>query len=256
VEDRTTKARILDRAYQLAGLDGLQSLTIGRLAGELAMSKAGLYGHFGSKQALQLETIRYARAEFLHDVVTPAEAIPDGVPRLWAMCAALLDYSAETGLHGGDFWVTVFHEYASRGGPVRDAVQATMNWWMRQLEDLVSAGVRLEHLTPCDPAQAAFEIQALLGAGSHQYRLRRQPQAIARARTAVLQRLQTLRAPQFPALAQTQHAATEPPAPKTRSAPGVHRTPAGRDQPDQDEKGSVCIPDLPVSAPYPRGPSL
>lgn len=203
MEDRTTKARILDRAYQLAGLYGLESLTIGRLAGELAMSKAGIYGHFGSKQALQLETIRHARAKFLHDVVTPAGAVPDGVPRLWAMCAALLDYSAETGLHGGDFWVTVFHEYAARGGPVRDAVEATMTWWMRQLEDLLSAGVRLEQLAPCDPAQAAFEIQALLGAGSHQYRLCRQPEAIAHARIAVLQRLETLRAPQFPALAQT-----------------------------------------------------
>ena len=65
VEDRTTKVRILDRAYELAGLYGLESLTIGWLANELAMSKARIYGHFGSKQALQLETIRHARSRFL-----------------------------------------------------------------------------------------------------------------------------------------------------------------------------------------------
>lgn len=208
MDDRTTKARILDRACQLAGLYGLESLTIGGLAGELAMSKAGVYGHFGSKQALQLETVRYARAKFLKDVITPAGAAPDGMPRLWAMCAAVLSYSAETGLHGGDFWVTVFHEYAYRSGPVRDAVEATMNWWMRQLEDLISAGITLGQLAPCEPAQLAFEIQALLGAGSHQYRLRRDPQAIARARTAVRQRLESVRAPRFPALAETSTAAT------------------------------------------------
>jgi len=203
VEDQPTRARILDRAYQLGGLYGLESLTIGRLAGELGMSKAGVYGHFGSKQALQLQTVRYARAKFLQDIITPAGAAPEGVSRLWATCAALLSYSAETGLHGGDFWVTVFHEYAYRGGPVRDAVEATMNWWMRQLEELISAGVTLGQLAPCEPAQLAFEIQALLGAGSHQYRLRRDPQAIARAETAVRQRLESVRAPQFPALAGT-----------------------------------------------------
>ena len=57
------------------------------------MSKAVVYGHFGSKQALQLQTIRYAQAKFLQDIITPARAVPDGVPRLWEMCAALLAYA-------------------------------------------------------------------------------------------------------------------------------------------------------------------
>jgi AcrR family transcriptional regulator len=202
MEDGSTKARILDRAYQLAGWYGLEALTIGRLADDMAMSKAGLYGHFGSKQALQLETVRYARAAFIRDVIEPAEAAPDGVPRLWAMCTTLVSYSTETGLHGGDFWITVFHEYASRTGPVRDAVEAVMNWWLRRLEDLVSAGIGLGQLSPCDPAQLAFEIQALLAAGGHQYRLCRDPKAPARARTAVLRCLETLRSGEFPALAE------------------------------------------------------
>ena len=78
VNDRTTKTRILDRAYQLAGLYGLESLTIGGLADELAMSKAGVYGHFGSKRTLQLQTVGYARAKFVQDVITPSGAAPDG----------------------------------------------------------------------------------------------------------------------------------------------------------------------------------
>lgn len=208
MEDRTTKGRILARAYQLAGLYGLESLTIGRLAGELAMSKAGLYGHFGSKQGLQLETIRYARAQFLRDVVTPAESAPDGVPRLLAMCGALLSYRGETGLHGGDFWVTVFHEYAARSGPVRAAVEATMRWWMQRLEELVTAGIALRQLTQDDAAQVAFEIQALLGAASHQYWLLHDLEAITRGEMAILHRLETLRGPRFPALAELPGPAT------------------------------------------------
>jgi AcrR family transcriptional regulator len=200
MENGTTKARILDRAYQLAALYGLEALTIGRLASELGMSKAGLYGHFGSKQELQLQTIRHAWALFRRDVTGPAEAAPDGVPRLWAICTTVVSYSPETGLHGGDFWVTIFHEYASRSGPVRDAVEANMAGWTRRLEELISTGVEQGQLIPCDPAQLAFEIQALLNAGGHQFRLCRDPKAPARGKTAILHRLEQLRGPAFPAL--------------------------------------------------------
>ena len=198
----TTKIRILDRAYQIAALYGLEALTIGRLADEMGMSKAGIYGHFGSKEALQLELIGHARALFWRNVIEPAQAEPDGVPRLWAMCNTLVSYTAETGLYGGDFWVTVFHEYASRSGPVRDAVEATMNDWMRRLETLISSGIERGQLRPCDPAQLAFEVQALFNAGGHQYRLCHDLKAPERGKAAILYRLEQLRGPGFPALTQ------------------------------------------------------
>ena len=200
METATAKQRILDRAFLLAGLYGLEALTIGRLAADLEMSKAGVHGHFGSKQALQLATIQWAREQFRRDSIEPAEAVPDGVQRLWAMCTTLTAYSAETGLHGGDFWVTVANEYDSRSGQVRDAVEATMSWWMRQIEALILTSVELGQLTPCDPAQLAFEIQALFDAGGHMYRLHHDPKAPTRARAAILRRLEGLRGPAFPAL--------------------------------------------------------
>ncbi len=118
METGATKRRILDRAYQLGGQYGLEALTIGRLASELGMSKAGVHGHFGSKQALQLATIRYAQALFMQDIITTAETAPSGLPRLLAMCTTLTTYSTETGLHGGDFWTKVANEYGARTGPV------------------------------------------------------------------------------------------------------------------------------------------
>lgn len=75
-----------------------------------------------------------------------------------------------------------------------------MSGWMQRLEDLISLGVQLGQLTPCDPAQLAFEIQALFDAGGHQYRLHHDPKAPTRARTAILRRLEQLRGPSFPAL--------------------------------------------------------
>ena len=200
METGATKRRILNRAYQLGGRYGLEALTIGRLASELGMSKAGVHGHFGSKQALQLATIRYAQALFMQDIITPAETAPDGLPRLWAMCTTLTAYSTETGLHGGDFWTKVASEYDARTGPVRDAVEAAMSWWMQRLEHLISAAVEREQLTPCDPAQLAFEIQALFNAGGHDCRLYHDPKAPARTRAAIRQRLEHFRGPRFPAL--------------------------------------------------------
>lgn len=200
MENGTSKQRILERAYQLGGLYGLESVTIGQLAEQLGMSKAGVYGHFGSKQALQLGTIRYARAVFLRDVIQPAEAQPAGVPRLWAMCHTLVSYSTDTGLHGGDFWVTIFHEYGSRSGPVRDAVERTFSAWLQTLEQLIATAIELGQLMPCDPAQLAFEIQALLNAGGHVFRLCHDPKAPERGRAAIRQRLETLRGPAFPLL--------------------------------------------------------
>jgi AcrR family transcriptional regulator len=200
VENGPGKQRILESAYQLGGLYGLESVTIGQLAEQLGMSKAGVHGHFGSKQALQLDTIRHARAMFLRDVIQPAEAEPAGVPRLWAMCNIVVSYSTKTGLHGGDFWVTVFHEYASRTGPVRDAVERTFGDWTQRLEKLIAVAVELGQLTPCDPAQLAFEIQALLNAGGHEFRLCHDPKAPERGRAAVRNRLETLRGPAFPVL--------------------------------------------------------
>lgn len=165
------------------------------------MSKAGIYGHFGSKQALQLETIKLARELFQSDVISPSEAAAqDGLPRLWALCTTYLSCITEVGRPGGEFWVTVAHEYDSRSGPVRDAVEAAMSGWMQRLEDLVSAAVKLAQLAPCDPAQVAFEIEALLVAGGHQYRLYRDPKAPARAKTAIRQRLEELRTPGSPKL--------------------------------------------------------
>jgi AcrR family transcriptional regulator len=203
VEVQSTKQRILDRAFVVGGLYGLGALTIGRLAADLQMSKAGVHGLFGSKEALQLATVRQARDVFVRDIVRPAETAPDGVPRLWAMTTTLTIYSSETGLHGGDFWVTVANEYDSRTGPVRDAIEASMSWWMRRLEDLISAGVEAGQLTPCDPAQLAFEFQALFDAGGHMYRLHHDPKAPMRTRTAILHRLAQAQGPRFPDLTES-----------------------------------------------------
>src|SRR6516162_3176502 len=87
-----TRESILRVAVNLASVEGLEGLTIGRLADELDMSKSGLFAHFGSKEELQLATVEMARRIFVEHVMQPALEKPPGMPRLWALCSNWLGH--------------------------------------------------------------------------------------------------------------------------------------------------------------------
>jgi AcrR family transcriptional regulator len=158
-----TRAAILDRAVDLASAEGLEGLSIGRLAADLRMSKSGLFAHFGSKQDLQLATVGAAAERFRAAVIEPALEAPEGAPRLRAMGERFL---AHTDLYsGGCFWGATSAEYDDRPGPVRDAIAATMDAWNAELVHQAGiAGVE-------DPERFAFELQALMMGANARYRL-------------------------------------------------------------------------------------
>ena len=91
---------ILARAVDLASTEGLEGLTIGRLASELQMSKSGLFAHFGSKQDLQLATIDAAAMRFVVEVVAPAQDEAEGEARLRAYCMRLSGLPGAGGVCG------------------------------------------------------------------------------------------------------------------------------------------------------------
>jgi AcrR family transcriptional regulator len=154
-----TRAAILGRAIDLASAEGLEGLSIGRLAVALGMSKSGLFAHFGSKQDLQLATIAAAAARFSADVVQPALAQPTGAERLRAITSGYLD-QVDT-YAGGCFWFAAGAEYDDRPGPVRDAIAAAIEAWLAVLAaEARAAGVE-------DPDRFAFEFYAAgLGANA------------------------------------------------------------------------------------------
>jgi AcrR family transcriptional regulator len=158
-----TRAAILDRAVDLASAEGLEGLTIGRLAAELRMSKSGLFAHFGSKQELQLATVAAAAERFRAAVIDPALELPDGAPRLRAMAdrylGQLRDYS------GGCFFAATSVEYDDRPGPVRDAIAASLDTWLSELERQARiAGAE-------NPRRFAFELFSLVMGANSRYRL-------------------------------------------------------------------------------------
>ena len=176
-----TREAILDRAVDLASVEGLEGLTIGRLASELRMSKSGLFAHFGSKQELQLATIEAAGARFRRTVVEPALERPEGAERLRALVGRYLD-EVDT-YTGGCFWAATSAEYDDRPGPVRDAIAASLDTWLAALErEARKAGV--EH-----PKRLAFEMYSLVMGANSRYRLTGDKRVFGYAREAIEQLL-------------------------------------------------------------------
>jgi AcrR family transcriptional regulator len=160
-----TRAAILDRAVDLASVEGLEGLTIGRLAAELEMSKSGLFAHFGSKQELQLAAIDAAAQRFRAAVIEPALVAADGKPRLRAMGDAYLAHLDGQAYTGGCFWAATSAEYDDRPGPVRDAIAAALDAWLGELERQARiAGA-------ADPGRFAFELYAVVMGANSRFRL-------------------------------------------------------------------------------------
>ena len=189
-----TRQSILDRAVNIASLEGLEGLTIGRLADELGMSKSGLFAHFGSKEDLQIAAIETAAKRFIDEIYKPALGEPRGYPRLLAICRSWLSYLRRGVFPGGCFFAAASFEFDGRPGPIRETIRHLMDDWIGALEKAVRMAIEEGHLDPdVDPAQLAFEINSLFFGANFAFYLRNDAKAIDRAQHAVEERLESLR---------------------------------------------------------------
>ncbi len=186
---RRTRESILATAADIASVEGLEGLTIGRLAGELGMSKSGLFAHFGSKEELQLATNSAARERFVAAVIAPTEALPPGRERLQRLVDGWLAYLREGVFAGGCYFTTVRVEFDAReAGPVRDEVAADERAWLKRL----AREVRGAFGDAVDAEQLAFEIDVTGMGANVQHQLLRDPAVFERAANAIAARLQAV----------------------------------------------------------------
>ena len=186
-----SRARVLEHAAALATLEGLDGVSIARLAAATGMPKSSVYVLFGSKEELQLATIDAARASFIRHVVTPAlVSAATGRQRLQRLCDGYLDYVEQRIFPGGCFFVTASAEMGGRHGPVRDRVALYQNQWRQLLSDATRDAHAAHELTPgADPDQLAFELGAILAGSNIAAVLHDDNTIIDRARQAIRARL-------------------------------------------------------------------
>ena len=186
-----TRDAILDRAADLASTDGLEGLTIGRLATDLGMSKSGLFAHFGSKEELQLATIEAARRRFVEHVIRPSRGLPRGRARLEALLMDWLEYFRAEVFRGGCFFNAVKAEFDSRPDTaVREVITEDVRQFLAFLAREVHKAQEAGDLDPAvDPVQLAFELDAFGGAANHHYQFMRDRAIFDRAAAAMRARL-------------------------------------------------------------------
>jgi AcrR family transcriptional regulator len=188
-----TRDAILRTAADVASVEGLQGLTIGRLGEELGMSKSGLFAHFGSKEGLQLATIEAARQRYVEAVLDPARISPPGITRLLALCESFLSYVEQAVFPGGCFFAAAMAEFDSRApSPVRDLIAECQEQWMSTLERAVAQAQEDGQIAEdTDPKQLAFELEAILLAANSYFHLHGDSSYLDRARLATRTRLAT-----------------------------------------------------------------
>ena len=189
-----TRNSILEVAAALATEEGLEPLSIGRLAEATAMSKSGLFAHFGSKEELQLATVDYAATLFVAEVIDPARSAPKGLARIWALCDHMIGYAERQVFPGGCFFAATSFEFNNRPGPVRDRIEEMIRSWLSYLEHAVQQAQEAGELDPNASArEVAFQLDAFAQASNAQYQLFRDPQVFDDARRAIQERLESLR---------------------------------------------------------------
>jgi AcrR family transcriptional regulator len=189
-----TRHAILDAAAALATQEGLEPLSIARLAEATRMSKSGLFAHFGSKEELQLATVDHAAAVFVDEVIAPARAAPRGLARVWALCDRMVDYSERQVFPGGCFFACTSFEFNNRPGPVRDRIEEMMRNWLSYLEHAVEQAQASGELDPEVCArEIAFQLDAFAQSANAQFQLFRDPRVFEEARRAIRGRIESLR---------------------------------------------------------------
>ncbi len=181
---------ILLTAARLATVEGLDGLTIGRLASETGMSKSGLFAHFGSKEELQLATIDTAEEIFSEDVLGPALQV-EGLARVEMLAERFLSHVGRDVFPGGCFFASAAAEMDTRPGRVRDRMLEFQEGWSGLFMAALRTAQERGELDPsADPAQLTFEINALLAAANGVYLLTGDRGAFDMARRGITDRLE------------------------------------------------------------------
>ena len=177
-----TRQSILAKAFELATVSGLQTLSIGRLAEHTGLSKSGLFAHFGSKEALEIAVVEEASRQFVEYVLVPALRQPRGEPRVKTLVERWLSWGNRP---GGCFFVGASAELDERPGPVRDALARANTDWLDQIATSARIAQSEGHFrADLDPHQFAFEAYSIMLGAHFFFRVLRDPKAEKRIRRA------------------------------------------------------------------------
>ena len=187
-----TRAAILEVALSIASREGLEGLTIGVLADRMAMSKSGVFAHFGSREDLQSEVLRLYHQHFEQDVFYPSLREPRGLPRLESLFARwVARVSME--IDSGCIYISGAVEYDDRPGAIREQLVEMVRLWQLALHRAATQSIQEGHLPPdTDADQLVFEMYGLVLALHHDARFIKRPGSVERAQAGFARLMNSL----------------------------------------------------------------
>lgn len=159
-----TRRSVIKAAADLASVEGLDSVTIGRLADAVQMSKSGVIGQFRNKETLQLATVQSVFSDFRTRVWEGVKRFPPGMPRLLEACKAWTEYAAEPGYPGGCLMTQATYDYDGREGAVHDLLASGRNRWRDTLGmDVLTAVEDGDLPKDTDVETIVYALESLVG---------------------------------------------------------------------------------------------
>ena len=175
-----THQRLLRHGLELVSCNGFGGVSVGELANRAKLSKSGVFAHFGSSEALQLELLRAAAELARREVVEPAMQAPPGLPRLRRLFDRWLGWAPRSGLPGGCPFVAASAEFDDVEGTVRDYLIETLQGLVGVFERVIGEAVVEGELSSEVNAKAlAWQIFGLYSAHHTLQRLMRDNEADA-----------------------------------------------------------------------------
>lgn len=178
----------------MAATLGLEALSIGRLAERVGLSKSGLFAHFKSKEALQIQVLEFARDDFILNVVAPALSVTRGVPRITALFENWMVWGHHAQRAGGCLFLQSAAEFDDRPGGVRDCLVRSQKDWTEALVRAAEIAMDEGHFRKdVNPRQFSFELYGLMMSSHFHARLLEEPDTEDRTRLAFERLLQSAR---------------------------------------------------------------
>ncbi len=195
----STRHSILNQAVALASQTGLEGLSIGSLAERLSLSKSGLFSHFRSKEALQIQVLDAASVRFSDLVLRPAVQAPRGEPRIRALFERWLFWATSSASPGGCLFVAASIELDDKPGKVREHLVHLQTQWLHTRVRIFQTGIDEGHLKKdADAEQLAHDLFSIMLGCHYAVRLLKDPKAESRARRAFENLLQSAKASKTP----------------------------------------------------------
>ena len=161
---------------------GLEGVSIGSLAEATGLSKSGLFAHFKSKEALQLDVLQEATARFVAVVMQPALEAPRGEPRVRVLFDRYLHMISGDEHRRGCLFQKLSTEYAGREGPIRDRVIQLLKDWNDAVMRSVKGAIDEGHFrADLDASAFTYEVLGIAMVYQQSWNLLRNPKSRAQA---------------------------------------------------------------------------